>query len=352
MKVKSSFGEYSVTVVSSTSELEQGLSDYEFRGVIIDSVVAQKYWPGHKVLDHPNVIEVDANENSKQYSALERVFDWLAESKFDRRAQLLAIGGGVVQDIATFVSATFHRGIPWTYVPTTLLSQADSCIGGKCGINLGGYKNQVGLVYPPTSILANSAFLAGLSNEDLIGGMGEILKIAVTGENQFWSEYCELVSRRPIWDLDFPLLTERALQAKKYVVEKDEMELDYRRVLNYGHTLGHAIEAASDFAISHGIGVILGIKAISKLGVKWGVTPQGLAGEVIEQADTLLRQSTTKVAFSTERAVNLVRHDKKTLSGRATFVVLEEPGSHRFVSKNLDDELFGQIAQVLDELKS
>ena len=347
MEIKSSFGNYAVTSVETTDELFRILETESFDGVLIDSYINKTIFNSHKILQHLPSHVLDASEEAKQYHNLEGIFKWLADSNFSRNSTLLAIGGGATQDIATFISGTFHRGIKWTYVPTTLLSQADSCIGGKCGINLGTLKNQIGIVYPPNWILTNSEFLTTLPVDDLVSGLGEILKICVTGQNQFWTEYKDLVGRKNVSELNYKRLTELALLAKKYVIEIDELELDYRRVLNYGHTIGHAIEAASDFRIAHGIGVILGIKVISILGEIWGVTPPELAAEIINEADNLLAFNTKPIEFSIDRAVDMLAHDKKTSNGAATFIVLSGVGQHEFVKKNLDPTLKEEVRSAL-----
>ena len=272
MEIKSSFGNYAVTSVETTDELLRILETESFDGVLIDSYINKTIFNSHTIMQQLPRHVLDASEEAKQYHNLEGIFGWLADSNFSRNSTLLAIGGGATQDIATFISGTFHRGIKWTYVPTTLLSQADSCIGGKCGLNLGTLTNQIGL------------------------------------------------------------------------------ELDYRRVLNYGHTIGHAIEAASDFRIAHGIGVILGIKVISILGDIWGVTPPELAAEIINEANNLLALNSKPIEFSIDRAVDMLAHDKKTSNGAATFIVLSGIGQHEFVKKTLDPNLKEEVRSALHAL--
>jgi|688.fasta_scaffold59092_2 3-dehydroquinate synthase len=350
MKVKSSFGDYSVEVLETVEELESRLSKHQFRGALLDSAISEICWKNSDFLAGLAKLEINPSEEAKQYRQLERVYDWMVDTKFDRKAELLAVGGGTVQDIATFVSATFHRGISWTFVPSTLLAQADSCIGGKCGINLQNQKNQVGLVYPPSRIFAPSSFLNSLAKTDLIAGMGEILKIAVTGRDQFWEEYQDLTRNKTVGNLNYARLTALALEAKRYVVEEDEMEMDFRRVLNYGHTLGHALEAASDFSIPHGVAVILGIKAISHLGVYWKLTPETLAREVISAADVLLDQYEGPVDFDVDKTLSALSHDKKTIGGSALFIILRGVGHHEFVSRSIDENLRRYVRAALHEL--
>jgi 3-dehydroquinate synthase len=349
INVKSQFGDYDVISVSTFPEMVQCLSGFDFRGILIDKAVMNSFSTELSLPDAPTYA-LEVAEEAKQYRQLEDVYLWMANSGFDRRSPLLVIGGGTTQDIATFVTATYHRGVPWVFIPTTLLSQSDSCIGGKCGINLRGFKNQIGLVNPPDLIVAQSQFLRRLSIEDLVSGLGEILKIAVTGQNQFWEQYQALTEASDPKNFDYQRLIMLALNAKKYVIEIDEMENDYRRVLNYGHTIGHAIEAASDFRISHGIGVLLGIKVISRLGERWGITPPGLASDVIGCADHLLAHSTSPRDFSVTDAISMLKHDKKTLNGQITFVVLAEPGHHIFVQKSLNEVLVSELAEELEKL--
>jgi 3-dehydroquinate synthase len=350
MIIESSYGDYSIAILDTTAQLVDSLKYAEYRGLLIDQNIASLFPVIKDLTLGLPTLAIRADEDAKQYRNLEAVFDWLAENKFDRKSPLLVIGGGAIQDIATFCAATFHRGLPWTFIPTTLLSQADSCIGGKCGINLGQLKNQVGLVYPPRGIFANSEFLKTLKKDELVAGMGEILKISLTGKDQFWEEYLALTVGTDINNLDFTRLTHLALAAKKYVIELDEFELDYRRVLNYGHTLGHAIEAASDFSVNHGIGVILGIKAISRLGLLWGLTDQDLADRVVASADQLLTQCSANLSFSVEKAIGMVQHDKKSAGGAATFIVLRKPGEHDFVKRQINDDLANDLRVVLNEL--
>lgn len=350
MLINSQFGPYEVQFLNTFEEAIPHLRKHRFRGVLIDDYVHQTYLSQPDALLTSNIFKIAPSEQVKQYGAMEAVFEWMCQSRFDRESELLAIGGGTIQDVATFVSAVFHRGIRWTFVPTTLLAQADSCIGGKCGLNVKSYKNQVGLVYPPKQIYSVSAFLNSLNRNDLVSGMGEIIKIALTGKRSFWDQYCSIVSGRQIEDVRFDEIVPLALQAKRYVIEKDEMELSYRKVLNYGHTLGHAIEASSDFSIPHGVAVVLGIKAVSRLGEMWGITPSKLSANVQSECDWLLKQYDSHLQFNVDTTISMIKHDKKTHHNRATFIVLEEVGSHRFVSKEIDDKLSVDLASALHEL--
>jgi 3-dehydroquinate synthase len=235
----------------------------------------------------------------------------------------------------------------WTYVPTTLLAQSDSCIGGKCGINLHNSKNQIGLVYPPNKIYIVDEFLETLNATDITSGLGEILKMSLTGENQFWPVMKQYLDGGEIQRQELVMYS---LKAKKSVIEADEFETDLRRVLNYGHTFGHAIESVSNYRIPHGIAVLLGMKVIHKLGVTWGVTNQVIASDIDFYIDALLKEVKIPIIFDKNLIYEKIKTDKKIRNGKITFVILDAQGVLCLVQKNLDRRLEIEVQNALTEL--
>lgn len=227
---------------------------------IIDERVAELYRNEMaNVLAHPSVLLLTASETSK---SLERFPDYVAHlvaHGIRRDHRLIAIGGGIIQDITCFLSATLLRGVDWAFYPTTLLSQADSCIGSKSSINCGQTKNILGTFTPPSEIFISTRFLDTLDPRDLRSGVGEILKVhAIAGPDDFdaiAADYDALFSDRPT----MVRYIRRALEVKKGYIEIDEFDTGPRNIFNYGHSFGHAIEAATDFAIPHGIAVTIGM---------------------------------------------------------------------------------------------
>lgn len=206
-----------------------------------------------------SVLCVDATEDNKSLERLPGFVKFLTEKKIRRNHQIVAIGGGIIQDITCFLAATLLRGIDWIYYPTTLLAQADSCIGSKSSINCRGIKNILGTFTPANKIVIASCFLSTLDKRDLCSGVGEMLKVHALESLQSFDEIA--LSYNKLFE-DFCFMQKfisRSLKIKKYYIEKDEFDQNIRNVMNYGHSFGHAIESASDYLIPHGVAVSMGI---------------------------------------------------------------------------------------------
>ncbi len=210
------------------------------------------------------VIFVEASEDAKALPQTVEIFVALKRAGLGRGSRLLAVGGGVIQDIATFVSSLYMRGIPWDYVPTTFLGMADSCLGGKSSINVGAFKNLIGNFHPPRCIEILPVFARTLPPVEIAGGAAEAAKIAFCRGPEAFSRYLKLV--HPVlsgaWsEQELAGLLHATLMVKQWFVERDEFDRAERRCLNFGHTWGHALESATDFAIPHGLAVALGMMA-------------------------------------------------------------------------------------------
>ena len=217
-----------------------------------------------------DALTIDAREGAKSLDRMAEIVVALRERGATRSTELVAVGGGVVQDIVAFTASIYMRGIAWTFVPTTLLAMADSCIGGKSSINVGAYKNIVGTFHPPSAVLVDPTLTATLSPGQRAAGLCEAAKIALCRGPESFAHYLAL---QPGVDADERTLTavcDHALRAKKWFVEIDEFDRGERLLLNFGHTFGHAIEAASRFAVGHGIAVGLGMIAALRLGEAMG----------------------------------------------------------------------------------
>jgi 3-dehydroquinate synthase len=205
---------------------------------------------------------VDANEDAKSLNTCLDMLAFLSQNGAKKDSLLIAVGGGVVQDLVTLVSSLYMRGIRWTYFPTTLMSMIDSCIGGKSSINVGTFKNIVGNIYPPNEIHIDLNFIKTLSKVDLASGLFEGIKICyVKGEDDFSNFLLAYEKEHDIKDLDFYNLIKISLMSKKWFIEVDEFDSAERKMLNFGHTFAHAIETASDFNVPHGISVGIGMLA-------------------------------------------------------------------------------------------
>jgi 3-dehydroquinate synthase len=213
----------------------------------------------NNVLAHPSVLRIDAHEDNKSLEKMPDYIRHLVHHGIRRHHRLIAIGGGITQDITCFLAATLLRGVTWVFYPTTLLAQADSCIGSKSSINVAGAKNIVGTFTPPKEVHICEDFLDTLDEVDLRSGIGEILKVhAIDGPASFEkiaNDYGRLLEERSLLNK----YIRRALEIKLPYIEEDEFDTGPRNIFNYGHTFGHAIEAATDYEVPHGIGITIGM---------------------------------------------------------------------------------------------
>lgn len=204
---------------------------------------------------------VVAEEQRKNLAEVDRILGEFSEHGLTRGGSVLAVGGGIVQDLGTFAASVYMRGVRWTYVPTTLMAMADSCIGGKSSLNVSGTKNLAGNIYPPSSVVVDPEFVATLQPEDVAAGLGEAVKISFCAGREPFESYLRHFEAQTGWE---PLL-ESVLSAKKWFVEIDEFDRRERRLLNFGHTFAHALESATGFSISHGVAVAVGVLAAVSL---------------------------------------------------------------------------------------
>jgi len=222
------------------------------------------------------LVLMDASESAKSYGRLEPVFLDLLGRGLRRSGLLVVVGGGVLQDAGCFIASVLARGLRWELLPTTLLAQADSCIGSKSSINIGPYKNQIGTFYPPHRVLLVPAFLETLSFDEVRSGLGEVIKLQLlAGEQGFTELMADLDGLASLGMAERLTLlarwVQRSMDVKQPVIEMDEFDRGPRLLLNYGHTFGHAFESVTDFGIPHGIAVVLGMLAASSISARLGM---------------------------------------------------------------------------------
>lgn len=238
---------------------------------IIDARVAGLYADDlRNVLSAHSIVKVRAIEENKSLERMPEYVAALVSRGIRRDHTLVAIGGGVVQDITCFLSATLLRGLKWDFYPTTLLAQADSCIGSKSSINVGEIKNVLGTFTPPSKVVVVSRFLNTLSDVDIRSGMGEMLKVhAIEGAESFEriaGDYSRMMADHGV----MRNYIHRSLEIKKEIIEKDEFDRGPRNVMNYGHSFGHAIESATHYSVPHGIAVTIGMDMANYVSVRLG----------------------------------------------------------------------------------
>ncbi|MBI5905558.1 MAG: 3-dehydroquinate synthase [Deltaproteobacteria bacterium] len=229
------------------------------------------------------VLALPPGEEHKNHETVGRIYEFLARGQAGRESLVVAFGGGVVGDLAGFAAATFLRGITCIQIPTTLLAQVDSSVGGKTGFNLPEGKNLVGAFHQPRAVFIDDAFLRTLDDRNLLAGLAEVVKIGLAGDPELWERLrAEGARWKGFSGDDWRWLIRRAIAFKASVVEKDERESSLRRILNLGHTVGHAMERASGFGrLLHGEAVAMGLAWEAVLGHRLGVTEERLVGEVV-----------------------------------------------------------------------
>ena len=218
-------------------------------------VVADKFFEDR--VDNPNTIFIEAVEERKTLETVRDICEELAARRVPRNGHLVALGGGIVQDVSTLVASLYMRGISWSYVPTTLLGMVDSAVGGKSSINVGASKNLVGNIYPPDKILIDIGLCRSLKRVDVLCGLSEALKILFCGGS---SQLADFLDRQlDVQSADLEELVWHSLETKVDFLRVDEFDHAERRLLNFGHTFGHALETGSNYKIPHGIAVAYGI---------------------------------------------------------------------------------------------
>lgn len=269
-----------------------------------------------------NIVVSKGFEEAKSLKEYERITKELLTLGIERTSTLVAFGGGVIGDLTGFIASTLFRGIDFIQIPTTLLSQVDSSIGGKVGINFDEYKNILGSFYQPSLVLIDPFFLKTLPEREYSCGMAEVIK------------YC-LIKDRKICFLPIKEMIYACLMIKKEFVEKDEFDHNERRILNFGHTFGHAIEKHSNYSYNHGEAVGLGMLAAIKLGIKLGITPNDAYIYALE----LLKKFKLPID---EIAINdyiEIKKDKKRAFHMLNMVLLEDIEKPLIVEVNEDEIL-------------
>ncbi|HTW87402.1 MAG TPA: 3-dehydroquinate synthase [Candidatus Binataceae bacterium] len=333
-----------------TLALEAGLSGGRV-AIVTDSNVAPLYLSRvATALDtakfDPITIEIAAGESSKSLAMLESIYDRLVAANFERGAAVFALGGGVVGDLAGFAAATYLRGVPLVQVPTTLVAQVDSALGGKTGVNHRLAKNLIGAFYEARMVVADVDTLGTLGEREFREGLAEVIKYGAIMDAPLLDDLergRDAIAARDRRELE--RLVELSLRHKASVVERDEREAGLRRILNFGHTVGHALEAAAGYnRYLHGEAVAIGMVAAARL----SETYAGLSSDESERLRTLIAQAGLPVELPAgwageefARALNL---DKKRAGDKIEFVLLDRLGhalTRRIVCEEIITELSG-----------
>ncbi len=325
-EIVSSTGTYDVTVAAgsiraSLTGLNQAsvIADQFFKTSLSDALVKITY--------------LEASELEKSLDRMPQLIEAIRTSGANRGTHLIAIGGGIIQDISAFVASIYMRGLKWSYVPTTVLAMVDSCIGGKSSINVGSYKNLVGTFHPPQHIYIDPTLAETLPREQFASGLIEAAKICFCRGPESFTRY---LSHSPSSSMNASALEEvilESLLAKKHFIEIDEFDQNERLLLNFGHTFGHAIEGASHYEIPHGIAVGIGILCSLAYQRQRGLRVEDLVHvsqlreHLRTMIDTLSGASRILRGLRIEDIMKRFASDKKHSLNHYTLVLVSESGA-------------------------
>ena len=300
--------------------------------LVTDSMVRKLY--GEKLVQSLSAtgfkVTMLAGPESEEEKTLEtaaRLYQELTDSFVERATPILAMGGGVTGDVAGFVAATYLRGIPLVHIPTTLLAQADSSLGGKTGVDHGHLKNKIGAFYQPGLTVSDTSTLKSLPPKLFSEGLAEVIKHAAIRDKDYFIYLEDNLDRILALDDDtLETMVARSMEIKAAVVQEDERDLGLRNILNFGHTIGHAIESVSNFQVGHGQAVAFGMVAAARISHRM---------EYLESADiTRLQNLLERAGLRTEMpgldpelVIRAMQHDKKIVEGKVRFVLLHEIGN-------------------------
>ncbi|MEE4240692.1 MAG: 3-dehydroquinate synthase [Desulfopila sp.] len=295
--------------------------------IIADDRVAALY--GNTILESlsgsgiaADLLTFPEGEASKSLTTFAELCSKVAGKGYDRRDGIIALGGGVSGDLAGFVASCYMRGVPFVQIPTTLLAQVDSSVGGKTGVDIEEGKNLVGTFYQPRAVYIDPGVLETLPADQFIGGIAEVIKYGVIRDRDFFNYLRR--ERTAVLALNREVITKIILTSctiKADVVAEDEKESNIRRILNYGHTIGHAVEAASNFSIIHGKAVAIGMVAAVRIAVAKGLCSETVHQEIVSLLEEYELPTEIPAQLSREQIKNYILRDKKIVSGKVAYVL-------------------------------
>jgi 3-dehydroquinate synthase len=316
--------------------------------IISDETVAHLY--GNSVLEslqknglNAEIITFPAGEASKNLSLFAKLCSQLAQRGYDRKDGIIALGGGVTGDLAGFIAASYLRGIAFIQIPTTLLAQVDSSVGGKTGVDIPEGKNLVGAFYQPKAVYIDTSVLNTLPKDEFIGGMAEVIKYGVIRDAEFFKYLRD--NRQAALGSDQQALEKiikTCCQIKADVVAEDEQEADLRRILNYGHTIGHAVEAVSQFSIIHGKAVAIGMFAAARIAERMELLSTEDSQEILQILIDYNLPTEIPREFDRKLIKKYLYTDKKSVAGKISYVLPIKIGEV-VITSGVEDSIVEEI---------
>lgn len=344
---------YDIIITEDFRQLEcciKQIGDPSQVAIITDNHVAQHYLKEIEAIITGKVPVITCifpeGEASKRLETICKIYDQLIENQFDRSGLIIALGGGVVGDMAGFIASTYMRGVPFIQIPTTIVSQNDSSIGGKVGIDYHRHKNMIGTFYQPQLVYINVSTLKSLPQRELIGGLSEVIKHGLIKDANLFDYLIQ--NKDKILEKDEAIIqsmTQQSCQVKINVVEEDPTEKGIRKILNFGHTIGHAVETLSGFKMSHGECVGYGMAMASWISAQRGYIHEESLKKILEllKAYGLMNK---KESFDEEAIYNQIFYDKKKTHGKVPFILLKNIGEAIIVQDITKEEIISSIRWI------
>lgn len=323
-----------------------GIKNVLFIDHNVNKIYKNLLWINHEVFT------LNAIESNKTVDSSFKLVDELIAHNFTKKETLISIGGGITQDVSAFTRAIYKRGINWSFMPTTLLSMSDSCIGAKSAINYGTTKNLIGLFSAPREVNICIEFLKTLSSRDILSGYGEIIKLVIIGGQDTLIIFDKIYNKKGLPSEIDERLIRLALLVKKAVIEKDEFEENIRKALNYGHTIGHAVEPLVNYKIPHGIAVSIGMYIENKLSHIYGE----LSKSECDYLNNLIKDFIDKESLLTLIDVKIldiisnIKKDKKTLGDQVYISVPFKIGKFNMLPVDIDGRFENILKDIFQEL--
>jgi len=347
MKIASNIRDYEVHFPE-TPDFLKSLEKINPRCYVVDHNVWRLYQDNRlKEISRDQVIVQPISEEGKSLESVQALYDRLTGLAAKRNLTLISIGGGILQDITGFVASTLYRGINWIFIPTTLLAQADSCIGSKTSLNYRGFKNLIGTFYPPSGVFIHTPFLATQEEADFFSGVGEVVKLHILGGPEKAREIGELLPRILRRDAEaLRTCVSNSLGIKQGYISEDEFDTGRRNLLNFGHCFGHALEANSNFAIPHGQAIVIGMLLANRVAVRRRIlspkVEKSLAEKLLVPSLTVRPQASD---LDPRGIVDGMKKDKKRIGEGLALILMAEG----YEMSRVNDLTESEVRAVLQE---
>jgi len=349
MKIYSAVKEYEVLFTKDPGELFHTLAQDDCF-YVIDRNVFELHGSLFAGINKNRLYLLRSEEQKKNIHSVVEIVEKFLSAGMKRRSTLISVGGGITQDITGMSASIYYRGVGWIYFPTTLLAQSDICIGGKTSRNHNNYKNVIGNFFSPDAVYVCCDFLRTLSKKDYLSGVGEIVKLFLISGRKGFEEIKVSMDKLMAGDKEVvPDKISKCLSIKKEYIEKDEFDLGLRGILNFGHTVGHAIESASEYKISHGEAVVIGMDIANVISRDRGILNESVRTDIKQSVCVpLMKDILSAEALDVRNVISYLKKDKKRVGNDHSFILMD----NNFNFKKFNDVKDVEVEKAMETIKT